>query len=312
MDFDKLWNDLESSLVSRRWDVVCSSWRSHTPKIDPPGSAPCFTVTRYLDESGLFAELMPKKHGLTHIRNSREEVPSLVLREAIFWLHKAVHVLGVCESQVDLGRLTWSSSDAYQATYFAARAITSFMGVAIAEVGNSSVVVELCRDQRGLRPGKIAEIGAFEDEIHILSLGVLFDHRQIWSIFKRIIRTTTRLTWPDDLATYFCNIDVATLSRQRHRLHYQVDYWIMPDMHEFIHSDSFRDVSPDSCGRALYSSDRVNYTFSIAYSLAQLALQMFRDICSMTNRLSAELSLLKQTLSPERHPMFSNTLREKL
>ena len=312
VDYERLWYELEGSLVSRRWDAVSASWSGQAPQIEPAGGAPSITLSRYLSESGIFADSLPEKHKLTHVRNSRDEVPSLVLREAIYWLHKAVHVLGACETQVNGGRLTWASSDAYQNAYFAARAIISLLGVAIAEVENSSIVIELCRDQKGMRPGKISELGAFEEQLHILSLGILFDHRQIWTIFRRVVRTTTRLNWSPELLSYFSNIDIALLSRQRHGLHYQVDYWIMPDMHEFIHSDAFRDVSPDASGRALFSPDRNNYTFTIAFTLTRLALMMFKDLCKLTNRLSGEQELFIRTLSSERHPVFSHSLREVL
>jgi HEPN domain len=76
------------------------------------------------------------------------EALHLLFREGVYWLHKALHVLGAAEIDADGGMPTWSLSSAYQSAFFSARSSMAFLGVAIAERAKTSYVVEFCRDMR--------------------------------------------------------------------------------------------------------------------------------------------------------------------
>jgi hypothetical protein len=76
----------------------------------------------------------------------RDELPELrhaILREGIFLLHKAAHVLGAAECQAYQGAPTWSLSTGYQAAFFCMESILRLLGIAIIEVNNKTFTVDV-------------------------------------------------------------------------------------------------------------------------------------------------------------------------
>lgn len=251
---------------------------------------------------------VPERGEFTTTPHPRGEVPEIIFREAVFWMHKALHVLGASEMHVDMGLPSWSLSSAYQSSYFAARSILAFFGVSVAEMQHISVVVDLCRDMQGMRPQRMAQIGAFEEEILFRSIGVLFDHRQVWRLFQRILRTASCTIWPEGWANYFAQLDLADLTKQRHGLHYQLHYWVLDDLHDFVHSSDFRNVAPTGTNRDLFDTEKLNFSLTVSTAMTRMALLLFKDICGHTNRLVEERSRMLNAFSIERHPLFSDTL----
>ena len=140
-------------------------------------------------------------------------------------------------------------SSAYQCGCFAARAILAFLGVSIAELGKVSIVADLCRNMQGIRPQRMADLGAFDENASFHSIGVLFDHRQIWLLFQRILRISTCSIWPEGWANYFSNLDIGQFTKQRHGLHYHLGYWVEADIHEFTFPLALKKVAPTGEGR---------------------------------------------------------------
>jgi len=252
----------------------------------------------------------PTRTKVTTIKAARGEVPATLFREAVYWLHKALHVLGASEAQVSNGLPTWSLSVAYQGAFFSARSIMSFLGVGVAEIDQTSVCGDICRDMQGLRPQLLAEIGAFEEETSFHTVGSRFEHIHIWRLFQRLLRITSCDIWPAGWANYLAQVDVSEITKQRHRLHYKLTYWVTDDLHTFLYPDSFRDVTPSGEGRNLFDAVKDNFSLTLAFSVTRLALMLFSDLSRMTNRLTDERDIMDRCLSPERHPLFVDTLRE--
>ena len=269
------------------------------------------TLSEFVGQGGVLMRV-PEKSKFTNQLHPCGEVPEIIFQEAVLWMHKALHVLGASEVHIDQGLPSWSMFSAYQSAYFAARSILAFYGVSLGEYQHVSVVVDLCRDMRGMRPQKIADIGAFEKEIPFRSLGVLFDHRQTWQLFQRVLRISTCDIWPDGWASYFANLNMSELTRQRHGLHYHLDYWILEDLHDFIYSDIFNNVDPSGTGRELYNSDSDNFSLIAGYTMTKMALLLFKDLCPLTNRLAVEKETVMRSISFERHPLFSDKFQQEL
>src|SRR5712692_8314285 len=127
-DHETNWNALEKSFDQRRWSSIRTSWPNFVGKpIDPPGCAPELTLSELLEGGGVMTGT-PEKGKLTRVRHPRGEITEIIFREAVFWLHKALHVLGASEAHADMGLQNWSLSAAYHSAYFAARAIMAFFG----------------------------------------------------------------------------------------------------------------------------------------------------------------------------------------
>src|ERR1700722_15905283 len=115
-DHEKIWRAYEECFNPRRWNAIRASWPRFMGKpIEPPGSPPETTLSELLDQGGLISEV-PEKNKITSRKHSRAEVPEIVFREAVYWLHKGLHVLGASETHIDLGLQTWSLSAAYQSS----------------------------------------------------------------------------------------------------------------------------------------------------------------------------------------------------
>jgi hypothetical protein len=188
----------------------------------------------------------------------------------------------------------------------------AFFGVTVGELNRLSVAVDICRDMQGIRPQRMAELGAFAEDVSFHSLGILFDHRQNWLLFQRILRTASCSVWPDGWASYLANIEIGEITKQRHGLHYQLSYWVMGDLHEFLYPEDFYDVSPAGGGRELFDSAAPNYSLRICVALTRMALSLFNDLCGLTNRLSNERAAVIRRFSLERHPLFAENLRRHI
>lgn len=252
---------------------------------------------------------IPEKRKPTDVSHPRGEVPEIVFREALLWMHKAFHVLGASEMHIDLGLPTWSISSAYQGAYFAARSIMAFLGMSVTEFGRVSVVVDICRNTQGMRPQRIDALGVFAEDISFRSIGVLFDHRQMWLLFQRILRVSSCEVWPEGWANYFAQIDMADIPRQRNGLHYQLQYWIMDDLHDFVYSDEFSEIGPTGAGRELFNCAKENFSLVVCISLTRMAFLLFNDLCTLTDRLVKEQKKMTSAISFERHPLFFDTLQ---
>jgi hypothetical protein len=99
-------------------------------------------------------------------------------------------------------------------------------------------------------------------------------------------------------STYFAQLNMGDLTRQRHGLHYHLHYWPLNDLHEF------NNVEPTGIGRELFDSEKVNYSLAIGSALTRMAVLLFNDLCPLTKRLDIEQKKVVDSFSFERHPLF--------
>lgn len=310
-DSERTWDLFEAAFGWRRWPSIRTSWPQFVGgAMQPSGRAPDVTLSGLLEEGGVLMSV-PEKGALTSTRHPRGEIPELVFREAVFWLHKALHVLGASEVHVEMGLPTWSLSAAYQSAYFAARSMLGFLGVSVAELKHVSVAADLCRDMQGVRPLKMARIGAFDENVEFRSLGVLFDHRQIWLLFRRYCVQPAALFGQRSGQHFFGMLNISDITRQRHGLHYQLQYWVLDDLHNFVYSEPFQNVDPTGTGRELFDREKPNFSLAAGAVLTRMALALFKDVRTLTNRLAGEREMVAAAFSTERHPLFAETLRQE-
>jgi hypothetical protein len=305
--FNRLWAQLESTLLQRRWDYLRETWLRHIPIINPPGAVPQRVLADLTSE--LVTMPAPQLGKLQSFTFPIGEVPELMFREGVYWLHKALHVLGASETHAAKGMPTWSLSSAYQSAFFSARASMAFLGLAISEVEKTSFVINLCRDMRLMSDRQYGTPGAFREEAQFYTLGILFDHRQIWSLLQRLLRITTRPPWPSELSTYIAQMNASDITKQRHNLHYQLLGWYFNDLYTFEFPSGFDDVQPTGSGRELFDTSISKFSFSFAAAILRIGLDPFLDICRYTNRLTDEKDRLTTCLIEERHPVLFEKLQ---
>jgi hypothetical protein len=308
---DAAWKLFEKSFTSRRWNLIAQACIDHIPN-DPPASLPTLTLTQYLTTEEILVS-RPTKSVFTKIDTNLSSVPQIVISEALYWLHKSLHVLGAAEMHIASGLPTWSISSAYQAGYFAARSIMAFLGVGVAEYERVSIAVDLCVNMKGLRDTQITSRGgAYSSSIPIRSIGILFDHNRIWELFQRILSNTNCSSWPSEWSNYLVNIDMATFTHQRHGLHYTLPFWVEDDMVDFRNPLNFREVSATGSGTNLFDPSNTNYTVAVSCVLTQMALILFSDITRLTRRLDAHRDTFRRCFDNQRHPIYAQLLSNNL
>jgi HEPN domain-containing protein len=306
--FNRLWKELEATIVRRRWDYIRGTWLRHLPVIEPPGRAPDRTLSDFVGE--VVTDISATGKHIQSLSFPAGDVPTLMFHEGVYWLHKALHVLGAAEKHADTGMPTWSLSSAYQSAFFSARASMAFLGVAVTELEKTSFVVAISRDMQLMSAGEYGTLGAFDGEAHFHTFGVLFDHRQVWLLFQRLLRVTTRAPWPAPLTSYVGQLNVAEITKQRHHLHYQLYGWVFDDLFNFQFGHGFDQTAPTGSGRDLFDPGAAKFSFVLAAALLRMALDPFIDICRYSNRLAQEKALLVACLPEERHPILFESLQE--
>lgn len=306
---EKLWRAFELLFLERRWDKIRDSWIAFVPLIEAGGKPPPEELLLANALEALFPSGAPQKGAVSSLEGfPRAELPEIVLREAIYWLHKATHVLGASEKHIEDGLPTWSLSAGYQAAFFAARAVLAFHGIAVGEHDGASFVIDLCRDSRGVPSARMDSLGAFNEEVSFRSTGYLFGHKEIWSLFQRLLRIVKHTCWPEDYLVFYRELDLTDMSRQRHSLHYNLEYWVMDDLCDTVFDDAFANMAPTGAGKMMYQPKASNFSIAIGLTATQMAMQLFEGICELTNRLQAERELFQKVLNLDRHPYFAERI----
>lgn len=298
---------LEKSIRRRSWPDMAGFWLQDVPEIDPPGSAPEGSIEEIVSFSGLEEVLQPVKAGevggLTYA-----EVPGLrkaLLRESIFLLHKAAHVISAAELNATGGRLTWSLSDGYHGALFGARAILGLLGIGAFAAQNRTVLCNIWpvrpeneNKRRGLRV-------EHPRESSFVVLNFKLEHRHVWSILTRLLRTYSVPSWPSKIVNKIRRLEGKDFSRQRNLIHYANHAWVIGDLHQWTLDKNFG-VKALS-GNVNPEEGDPDFALAMGLLIFQLGLTLLGSIESRL--LDQERNLFEVKFSSGWHPLFSRIFR---
>lgn len=117
---------LTKKIEDRDWRRICLRWIDHVPDFTAPGIPPELPLAEMPDVSEAVAAA--PRQNFSYITHGVDGVRQGMLHEGIYIFHKSAHIFGYSMLQVQHGMCTWSTSCAYQAAYFAAKAIVSLLG----------------------------------------------------------------------------------------------------------------------------------------------------------------------------------------
>lgn len=286
------------SVLKRDWVDLRSRWLSHIPEIQPEGSglAGGLNSIQGLEDLGSQALSAGEPVDRVDLPGVREAV----LHEGIFFLHKALHVIGVAETAAVNGMATWSLGIAYQASVFSARAVLCFLGIDIFEANNKTIMID-CWTLGSIKKGA----RGVKEELRTVSVRNLGhdrpDHRALWRILQRALRVARIDLWPELAFSKLRNIDEGIFARQRNALHYRSDFWVYEDLHSSLCPLNFGDLGQH---KDVLAGERKDFSMTLGLLLANLAAELMRDLCLSTNRLNRELALVDQCLVEGRHPLL--------
>jgi hypothetical protein len=267
--------------------------------IEPPGSQPDSPLSEFSGFVTVHQTLTAATpHALMEVPGLRETV----FREALFMLHKASHVIGCAETQVRRGAKTWPMSEAYHGAYFAAKAISYLLGVAIVDFRDHIIVVDIWPADKG-RSRSLILSSPSDTSVDFDWMKVVYGHYQLWQLFQRLLELTTVDVWPRAYVTALSLLSTHDFAKQRNVLHYQDDAWIFDDLFEFVVEPTFG-VHRHGLHRALVYDEKSDFSLVLALVLFRLAYLLFDSITQVTNKLTAEKNMILNRLRPHYHPLY--------
>lgn len=298
-------------LKKRSWDNICEKWQSHIPIIDPPGSQPSEFVSNYYGFSSVI-------HKIDESNILSQEVPGLRelhLWEAIHLLHKASHIISAAELHATRGILTWALSSSYHGALFCAEVVIKFLGVGFPEVreegrlNNKPILIDFWPEPEKL-PSRQKKLRTQQtNKINFFILNNRIDHRNIWSIFNRLLCVTDvgENIWPANLIKALKKLKINEFARQRNSIHYHHHEWIFDDLHDFLLDKDFGILKIDISDALTYSIDNKQYSVILCFSLFRMAVALFYSISDLSNQLNNERILFDNFLNnDERHSIVQN------
>lgn len=304
MNDDAFQRLIQKQILECRWSDISARWLNFLPAIDPPGSAPDVSLSDFISVSTVAETLSESIEYGTIVRAEAAGLRGYVFREAVYLLHKALHVSGCAENQVKRGYKTWSLADAYQASLFGAKAILHFCGIAFAEFGSKALLIDIFPKEQDTNKRRKQKLKLPEDpKIQFTRFNMQFQHKHIWAIFQRLLNVFDMNVWQDTYIRALRKIKTGEFAKQRNDLNYKNDLWIFDDLHQLVIDSSFGEHSDDMEESLAYSLES-DFSLCLSFSILKMGLLLLEDISKSTNALNSEIQIIKDKLILERHPLY--------
>jgi hypothetical protein len=293
------WERKAAKLIAREWPEIKNAWLGYIPTIDPPGSVPESSIGELPTLHSQVSRMSPRDP-----MSVSEEIVGLregVFIEGLFLLHKAANVIACAQVDVAKGLRSWSLSSAYQAAFFAMKAILHFLGVAVAEVQSKSILIDVWSPPERRRRGiPTPEFNMLLQNCH------RFEHRQMWAVFQRMLRVTSERgsILSNENATSLIELAVNDFAAQRNSLHYRVA-WPFDDLHRCsVVPDFGAHAGGITDGTALNDPDREDFSIVLGIVLLRMGYGMLYEIAQEAPALKAELEILREWLRNDCHALY--------
>ena len=216
-------------------------WLRHIPDIERPSQEPEEALEEHEE---LRREIAFVPGSGIHRFPADVSPASMLFRESVFVLCKAVRIS--CESarQAAMGLPTWSISTAHHSNMFAVRALLGFCGIGYFELDGKYFLVDVHPTERKGQRQRRAVPSVEDDEVQLMRVSQM-GHREWWMVYRRILRSSsTGFNWrPMDKEIALC--DIGKLSKHRNDLHYRLR-WFYDDLLEEKRMPAFGEFSEEA------------------------------------------------------------------
>ena len=261
------------------WADLRSFWLRHIPDIDQLGQEPEETLEQ--DEE-LRREASSAPSNGEHRFIAEVNPASLLFRESVFVLCKAIRISCESAQQAINGLPTWSISTAHHSSMFALRAFLGLCGIAYIEIENRYFLVDILPSQRkGHRQQKVPFL-TDNKELQLIKVPQM-GHSEWWSVYKRILRISKNFSWCFPVDTELAQCDTGTLSKHRNELHYRIR-WFYEDLLEVKVMPSFgwfNNEAAETVVKKLEDSDGSDGSLILNQMLLGNSLLMLRDLSKL-------------------------------
>jgi len=285
----------------REWKVVRDKWLSYIPDFDTPGAPPAHQILEFVGLDAIF-----KKTQITP-GEFKQDVPFLrqeVLREAIFFLHKATHVCGAANIHLDNGALSWSISSAYQSSFFALKGILGLLGLSFPRI-NTALMIDCFPEEEKLSNKQRKRGEKPKPEFKFVVFPKL-SHTHMWQIFQRVLNSSTVEIWKEEMILCLSKLHIDQFAQQRNSLHYVNNFWLFPgdlfnrmfDPAFGIDVDLFKNLDSDKLQK------RSDFSFILNYIMLKFGIDLLKDLSENATAVKAEYDLIQITLTEGIHKRF--------
>jgi len=290
-------------LAPRDWNELVEGWQAYLPEIDVKGTPPALSVSDLVQFQVELNKV--ETHNLRELTNPIAGVRESVLHDGIFLLHKAAHVLGSAQVHIREGMCTWSISSAYQAAFFAIKAIMQFLGISIVEYENRTFLLDVWSG-----PWKMRNAKQRGNRMLIVNTKRI-EQRHVWAAFQHLLENTvnTNEVWVGSHVQKLLDFGFTDFARHRNDIHYRTNRWPCNDLHQCIVNPMFGvrefGASNDSC------LDNANNDFCLflAVVMFRMAYKMFAQIACTSKLLKDELELVVTWLAQDHNTLYRNAVQ---
>jgi hypothetical protein len=228
-----------------------------------------------------------------------------IFREAIFLLHKASHAIGCAEVAARAGAQTWSLCGAYQGSLFGAKAIAYLLGVGLPEYRSKLVMTDAWPRRQNERTSQNRRRYVPDDSgpLQFTMAAVQMGHKHFWLLFQRLLNVSKVDIWQPQYLAALRKLQVREFASQRNIVHNRDWRWILGDLHEFVIDERFG-VHEVDLHKALIYVERSDFSIALALAILRMGFSLIESLTHATNKLNAEVDLMKNRLTAQYHPLY--------
>jgi len=257
--------------------------------LDEKAEASAYAKYELTRRTQIYGALAPK----------REEVPGV--RESLFseglrLAEKAFHVLGCAEGDAHKGNRSWSLSSAYQASFFASKALLALCGIGFVEISSKTVVVDVFPDP--------VKDGENYTEASFSYVSNRFDHRAVWLLFQRILAITVDAPWPNEAVDKLKTVEEKHFAKQRNDIQYHNTYWPFDDLFAFLTEGDFGSINHWNISSDDLDFDRPDISIVVGFYVTKMNLALLHELGVASAKLRPQVDRFFECSVPARHPMY--------
>jgi hypothetical protein len=274
------WEQTWKKILDRDWEILKSAWISSIPSQAVLGVPP----------SPSLSQLSAQATELRGIKTLTEvaDVPGFrttVFAEALFLLHKGLHVLRAAQAHATRGMPSWSLFSAYHSAFLVGRGICYLLGVCTPQPQGVQWIVDIF-PQRLTKNVRRKQVMGAEDFVNIKVMPVpKMDQRYFWGTLQRTIRLATVSVWTEAEAKSIDDLDFEKISPMRNGFIYSPPYWPFNDLFQAKGADLIKEVP----GFAQLDVDKSSFLFSLACRLASMGEALLFDLARIAPVVGQEV-----------------------
>lgn len=298
------WDRKANKLLKRNWETLCELWLDYPLIRGTPGTPPDCELAELIS---LQDELHEVGKGPKDIPGNISGLPASILKQGLFHLQKAAHVLNGAQIHIDKGMPSWSLSSAYHSAFCAVNGILNLLGIAFVNTNRGGFLIDVWSDALGR--GNRKRTPPYNTRLQ-KTPGRL-EQKNVWQVFQRILRINpfSDNIISEDWINAILALDRTDFSRIRNTIHYRTANWPYDDVRRFVTTKDFQFSTVDlRAGSLLDNPEDTVFPIALAFMLVRVAHQMLKSLVDMSTLLEPELDVFHNWLQGDYNLLYQESL----